>query len=153
METLRDALGPFWPGRLLEEPRGVESPVYWVLLAICVVAFVVGLACAIWPDRIAKGNRIHRRLYSLYGQWYAWLGGAGILLVVLRMATIPLFSKRIWIALNMLAMLVVGLYLLRYMRTRYPEVMADYREDQRKRRFYPTPKRSHHGRRAVRRVG
>src|SRR4051794_7063463 len=105
MEDIRDALGPFWPGRLFEDPRAAESPLYWVVLGIFAAVFIGGLVMWIGARHWSHGNRIHHRLFDLYGQWFAGLGGAGIVIVLLRYAHVPLFSKRLWTLLDLLIIL------------------------------------------------
>jgi phosphatidylglycerophosphate synthase len=152
MDDIRDALGPFWPGRLFEEPRSTDNPLYWVVLALFVAVFIAGLVMWLGRKRLAKGNRIHQHLFDLYGQWATGLGGAGILIVPLRMLGIPLFSKRLWTLLNLLAIVAVAAYFVRYYRTQYPQQMAEYREEERKRRFYPTPRRARPSHRTLHRA-
>jgi len=152
MEDIRNALGPFWPGRLFEDPRAAESPLYWVVLGIFAAVFIGGLVMWIGARHWSHGNRIHHRLFDLYGQWFAGLGGAGIVIVLLRYAHVPLFSKRLWTMLDLLIILLVAAHFWRYRVTEYAREMAEYQEDERKRRFYPTTRRARAGRRTLHRA-
>jgi hypothetical protein len=152
MEDVRDMLGPFWPGRLFEEPRAPDSPLYWVVLAIFVAVFIAGLVMWVGARRWSQGNRIHHRIFDLYGQWAAGLGGAGMIIVLLRYAHVPLFSKRLWTFLNLVAILLVAAHYARYRMREYPTELATYLEEERKRRFFPTPRRARPSRRTLHRA-
>jgi len=147
VDTLLDILGRISPGHLFEEPRPVVSSVYLVLAAIFAVVFVVGLVFALRPNLLAHGNRLVRRLTALYATWYAWLGGIGLVVIGLRYMSVSLLSKRIWTVLDVLAILAVTGHLLYYRLRRYPDDLADYLEEERRRRFIPQPRRSAGGRR------
>jgi hypothetical protein len=130
-----DPLAGFAPGRLLEDPRTVESPIYLVLLSIFVVAFIAGLIMSLNPERLAGRNRIHRRLLQHYGALIGWIGLIGMIVIGLRYLNVPLFSKPLWTFLNFLALLAVIAHFVRYRLRFYPAEMAAYREEERRRRF------------------
>jgi hypothetical protein len=71
----------------------------------------------------------------------AWLGGAGLLVIALRYVNVPLFSKRIWTIVNIIAILGVLAHFLWYRFARYPDQIADYEEEQRRRRHMNPPRR------------
>ena len=142
MDDITQALTEFSPDKLLIDPRSVDSGVYLVILGLFVVVFLVGLALSVMPDRFARGNRLLRRLYGLYGAWAAWLAGAGILVIGFRYVNVPLFSKRLWTLLSLIALLAVGVHAIWYRLARYPEEREDYLEEERRRRhIYPTRRR------------
>lgn len=142
MDEFLDALAGFSPGFLFEDPRTVESPIYLAFVGLFVVAFLVGLAAILGADRFARGHRLHRRLLERYGAWAAWLGGCGMLVIGLRYANVIFFSKRLWTALNLLALCAVIIHLVRYRLRHYRRDLALYHDEERRRRFLPTPRRS-----------
>ena len=142
MEGLLDLLGQLSPGLLLDDPRSAPGPVYPVLLGVFVVAFIVGLVLTIGSNRLSRGNRLQRRLIGRYGTWAAWLAGAGIVIIGLRYTNVALLSKRLWAALDILAMLAVAAHFVWYRVRRYPAEIAAYREEERKRRFLPSQRRA-----------
>ena len=120
----------------------MESNVYLFMLGIFAVAFVVGLVFSIGAERLSRGNLVHRGIFYRYGAWAAWLGGVGMTIIGLRYLNIPAFSKRAWSVIDMIALFGVGLHLIWYSFKQYPSEMADYREEERRRRFLPTPRRA-----------
>ncbi|HZT08304.1 MAG TPA: hypothetical protein VFC51_14865 [Chloroflexota bacterium] len=143
MESFFDALGDLIsrvsPGWLLEDPQKARSAVYLALLAFFVLACAAGIAMAVGSRRLSKGNRIHRRLWSRYGNWIGWLGGLGIIIVAMRYADVQMFSKRLWSVLDALAIVAVVGHFAVYRWRKYPHDMAVYREEERRRRFLPAP--------------
>ncbi len=152
MDEFAQELSKLSPGYLFQDPRtGVQSPFYLVALAIFVLVFLGGLIALIFRERISQGNRLHLRIIERYATWAASLGASGILVIVLRYANVPLFSKRIWTVLNVLAVLALFAHFIWYKVKFYPEQIAAYLEEERKRRFLPTPKRGVSVRRGRRR--
>ena len=141
MDSFFDALGGLFsrisPGWLLEDPQKARSAGYLVVVGIFVIALIAGIVMSVGARRLSKGNRLHRRLLQRYGGWLGWLGGVGLLIVALRYADVQLLSKRLWTALDLLALIAVGVYFVVYRVRRYPQELADYREEERKRRFLP----------------
>lgn len=130
-----EALAKISPGALLEDPRRVDSPIYLVFLGVFVLVFVLGLVMAIGAQRLGQGNRLHQQLLGRYGAWGGWLGGVGMIVIGLRYTNVPLFSKRLWTALNVLAVLAVATHVVWYRIRRYPAEIAAYQEEERRRRF------------------
>ena len=135
MDDITQAIAEFAPNRLLEDPHTVDSGIYLFILGFLVLVLLIGLAFSLMPDRFARGNRLHRRLFATYGGWAAWFAGAGLLVIGLRYVNVPLFSKRIWTLLDLAAILAVGAYALWYRIARYPDDRADYLEELRRRRY------------------
>lgn len=141
MEDLLQILGHLSPGELLLDPRSTPSNLYYALLGGFVVMFVVGVIAATQATKLARGNRIHLRMLDLYGQWAAWLGLAGIIIVALRFSNAQLLSKRIWTFIDVITTLGVAIHFLHYRIRRYPNEMADYLDEERKRRYLPGTRR------------
>lgn len=141
MDIVLEPLGEFAPNRLLDDPRSVDSAIYLVILGFFALVFLVGLVFSLMPDRLARGNRLHRQLFARYGAWAAWLGGAGPFVIALRYVNVPLFSKRIWTVVNLIAILAVVAHFIWYRFARYPDEIADYEEEQRRRRHINPPRR------------
>ena len=141
MDEVTRALAEFAPDRLLADPRSVDSGVYLFILGCFVLVFLIGLALSLMPNRFARGNRLLRRVYGLYGAWAAWLSAAGMVVIGLRYVNVPLFSKPIWTLLSVIAVLAVGIHALWYRLARYPDERADYLEEERRRRHISPPRR------------
>lgn len=134
-ESVLDAVARLSPESLLEDPRRVQSPVYLVLLGVFAAVLLLGLTLAIGSRRLSGGNRLHQRVMQRYGAWAAWLGGFGLVAIGLRYAAVPLLSKRLWSVLDVLAIMGVAAHFVWYRIRGYPREIAEYREEQRRRRF------------------
>jgi hypothetical protein len=110
------------------------------------VILVGGLIAIFGAGRLSQGNRLHRRLLARYGSWGVWLGLVGLGAVLLRFATVPLFSKRLWTVLDALAVIGVIAHYFWYRRREYAAEVESYLEQERRRRFLP-PRRGRAGRR------
>jgi hypothetical protein len=142
VDDILQLLGHLAPSELLLDPgRGAPSNAYFVLLGFFVVLFIAGVIAATRATKLSRGNRLHERMLDLYGQWGAWLGLAGIVIVGMRFSNAQLLSKRIWTILDLLAILAVTAHFLNYRIRRYPAEIADYREEERKRRYLPGARR------------
>jgi hypothetical protein len=141
LDPFSQALAEFAPNRLLDDPRSVDSGIYLFILGFFALVFLVGLVLALLPDRLARGNRLHRSLYARYGAWMAWLGGTGLFVIGLRYVNVPLFSKRLWTIVNLIAILAVLVHFIWYRIRRYPDELADYEDEQRRRRHINPPRR------------
>ena len=142
MDSFLDALGDLAsrlsPGWLLEDPQKVRSTGYLVVLAFFAIVMIVGIVLAMGGNRLSKGQRLHRRLMELYGQWLAWTGGLGVVIIALRYADVQLFSKRLWTALDIMVVLAIIGHFVWYRIRRYPDELAAYNEEERRRRYLPT---------------
>ena len=141
LEALLQLLGHLTPGELLADPRSTPSNAYLVLAGFFALLIAGGTVASRWAERWSRGNRIHRRLFDLYGQWAAWLGLAGLIAVGLRYTNVSLLSKRIWTVLDFAAIVGVAIHLLLYRLRKYPKEIAEYREVERKRRYLPSSRR------------
>jgi len=141
VDELLQLLGHLTPGELLVDPRSTPSAVYLGLLAFFLIVGVGGTLASVLSSRLARGNRIHQRLLDVYGQWAAWLGFAGVVIVGLRYANVSLLSKRIWTILDLLAIAAVAIHFIVYWVRKYPAEIAAYRDEERKRRYLPGTRR------------
>jgi len=142
LDEFAQQLAKLSPGYLFQDPRtGVHSPLYLVAAAVFAIVFVGGIAALLYRERISQGNRLHLRILERYATWAASLGGSGLIVVVLRYANVPLFSKRAWAVLNVLALVALFAHFAWYRAKHYPEQIAAYREEERKRRFLPSTRR------------
>ena len=142
MDEFAQQLAKLSPGYLFQDPRtSVHSPLYLVAALLFAVVFVASIFALLNRDRLSKGNRLHRRIIERYATWGASLAGSGLVVVLLRYANVPLFSKRIWSVLSVLSMFALLAHYIWYRTKFYPEQIAAYREEERKRRFMPTARR------------
>jgi hypothetical protein len=148
---LLDQLYKLSPGYLFTDPQGVHSPLYLPAAGVFAIVFLGGIFALLFRDRLSDGNRLHLRLIERYGTWASSLGAVGLLIILLRYASVPLFSKRAWTLLAVLSVIAVGAHYVWYRIKYYPEQLAAYLEEERKRRFLPTPRRSTAVRRGRRR--
>jgi hypothetical protein len=146
-----ELLAKLSPGYLFADPTSVKSPLYLPAAVIFGIVFVASVVALLNRDRITRGNRLDRRILERYATWGASLSASGLVVILLRYANVPLFSKRIWTVLNVLALFAVFAHFFWYRMKQYPGDLDEYREEERKRRFYPQPRRSVTTRRGRRR--
>ena len=138
---------PEWlsPGRLLEDPRSVESAAYVNVAVVLVLVGILGALLAGRPQLFSQGNALHERLMTAYGNWLVWLSAFGVLATIVRYANAPFFSKRIWVVLDLLAILGIGVHFAWYRYRRYPGDLQRYQQVLHQRRFrlaaQPRPRR------------
>ncbi|MBI4214134.1 MAG: hypothetical protein HY534_07490 [Chloroflexi bacterium] len=139
------------PERLLEDPRSVEGGAY---LSVAVALALIGILGALLSTRaqlLSRGNTLHEGLMRTYGTWLVWLAVFGLLATVVRYANAPFFSKRIWLALDLMAILGLAAYFVIYRLTTYRRDLERYHENLRAQRFrlasHPRPRRSRSGHR------
>jgi len=138
-DAVADLASRISPGWLFEDPQRARSVGYIGVLVLFVAAFVAGLVLALGSKRLSKGNRLHARIMERYGAWLGWVGGVGMLVIALRYADIVLFSKRLWTALNLLALIIVLVHFAMYWFKQYPLQLAEYKEEERRRKHFPAP--------------
>lgn len=139
------------PERLLEDPRSVEGGAF---LNVAVGLALIGILGALLTTRaqpFSRGNTLHEGLMRTYGTWLVWLAAFGLLATLVRYANAPFFSKRIWLALDVVAIFGLAAYFAIYRLTTYPHDLERYHENLRAQRFrpasHPRPRRSRSGRR------
>jgi hypothetical protein len=148
---LLDQLYKLSPGYLFSDPRGVHSPLYVPAAILFAIVFLGGVFALLYRERLSAGNRLHRGIIERYATWAASLGAWGLITVLIRYASVPVFSKRAWTVLAVLSVVAVFAHFIWYRVKFYPEQLAAYREEERKRRFLPTPRRTPAARRGRRR--
>jgi hypothetical protein len=142
LDEFAQQLAKLSPGYLFQDPRtNVHSPLYLVAAVVFAIVLIGGLLALLYRERLTKGNRLHLRILERYATWAASVGGVGLTVILLRYANVPLFSKRAWSVLNVLAVVALFAHFMWYKVKIYPEQIAAYREEERKRRFLPTAKR------------
>ena len=151
MDFLTDLLGSLSPAHLFEDPRPVQSPVYIGIAVVLALLSVVGVVPYFRPQLLSRGNGFHAGLMREYGGWLLWLAITGLVTVLLRYASVPFFSKRLWLAADLASLLALGGYFAWYRVTRYQADRAAYEEAQHQRRFRlaatPKPRRARAARR------
>jgi hypothetical protein len=151
LSELLDQLYKLSPGYLFADPRGVHSPLYVPAAVFFAIVFLGAMFALLFRERLSDGNRLHLRIIERYGTWAASLSAWGLLTILVRYASVPVFSKRAWTVLAVLAVIGVFVHFLWYRIKFYPEQLADYLEAERKRRFFPTARRTTSVRRGRRR--
>jgi ABC-type uncharacterized transport system fused permease/ATPase subunit len=135
---------------LLEERAPLSSPVYLGLLVLFILVLIAGSVLTIWARRWSRGNRLHEAVLGRYAGAAAWIAGYGVIAVGLRFTQAIFFSKRLWVFLAVVGLLVCVVHFIWYWVKRYPIEIGAYLEDQRRRR-YLTPARASTAARRTRR--
>jgi hypothetical protein len=64
-----------------------------------------------------------------------------LVIVGLRYAKVSLLSTRLWTILDLLAIAAVAIHFVVYRVRKYPAEIAAYRDEERKRRYFPSTRR------------
>ena len=122
-------------------PPGPVGPAFDRWGSVLFGAFTA-LACglAFFYGVMRRLNGRHSLKNKVARQILVWGGGlqlAGLLLLLLRVLNWPLVSMRILLFAHLAAEIVAALYLVRWMRMRYPEALAAYEWEEKRRSYLP----------------
>ena len=130
----------------------IDSPVYVVLAVVLTIGLVGAIYLRLMADGMFDGHRYKQRLARRLSNWAIGLCAAGLTILLFRWQPVPVLSKRLWLYLWWLVIVAGAVYVVYFYRRLYPEHLATFEENERRRRYLPragaaTPR----GRRKVRR--
>ncbi len=86
---------------------------------------VAGVAAGLYLMFVRReSNALRRTLLYQLSIALLVIGGIGVLLGVLRLANVPVFNQRYWFYLQLLVELGLAAYIVYYVRSVYPALMA-----------------------------
>lgn len=149
-------------GKLLDLGRWFDpypsinvSPLYYILLAV----FVIGTALTAygryyWLPRRYRGHRLMWDLVRRASEIWLGLWVLGLSFILSRLVGVPFLAMRIWLLLDVLALIGFAGYALYYRSNRLPARLEEYAAQELKQRYMPRPKsrRSHHRSRPQKKV-
>ncbi len=128
-------------------PSAEVTPLYYVLLGLFAVG-AAGTAFAryYWLPRRFKSHRLLRELTRRVSEIWLGLWLLGLAFILSRLTGIPYLAMRIWLLLDVLALLGVAAFAAYYYFNRLPARLAAYAAAETKQRYMPRPKarRPHH---------
>lgn len=143
----RVGLEHLWDDQAVEP----SSPLYWALGIFFLVLLVGALYVWLQAQRRYAEDRFHRRLAERYAAVMAAFSAVGLASVVFSLLAVPFLSKRLWLALAILALLITAGQLAFYLRRRYRPALEAQLTRQRRQRSLPRPKTTGQKRRGKRR--
>lgn len=111
---------PFDPN-YLATPSAQFGLFAWLFFALQIAGALAGLY--IWYLR-TDSNPVRKALWRQLGIGLAIIGGVGVLVGLLRLSNVPFFNLRFWFYLLLLVELGLGIYVLYFARTSYPQLVA-----------------------------
>lgn len=112
----------------------------WIVFAVLLgLAFVAGITLWLLAPRLVPTHSLHRRLIARAAKWTAGLATSGLFLLLFRWQLTPFLSKRLWLFLWILSAVGVLVYAERYRRKTYPDDLAAWNDNERRRRYLPKP--------------
>ncbi len=102
-------------------------------LGIALALLILGSLMRLFSVRHPIHARLTRRVVS-YG---LILQAAGALVLWLRWVNLPFISMRIWLALVLIAQVAAVARLWSWVRSRYPDQLAEFEWEERKRAYLP----------------
>jgi hypothetical protein len=119
---------------------GPITPITYTLLGLFAVVMVASAVVWVGRRRWFPGHRVKVRLAATYGPWFFGVAALGAFFVLMRLADSPILTARVlWLAC-LVALVALGVYLVRYLRVGYPLELAAFERDEMRRRFIPKPK-------------
>ena len=119
---------------------GPPTPYSYVLLGVFVLATLVSALFWLGRRRLFPGHRVKVRLAARLGPWFFGVALAGVGLLLLRLANSPILTARVlWLAC-LLGLVGLVVYLVWYMRERYPAEVAAFQREEMQRQFMPRRK-------------
>ena len=122
-------------------PPGPVGPAFDRWGSVLFGAFsALALGIALLTAVMRRLNGRHRLKNRVAQRIFVWGGGlqvVGLALLLLRILNWPLLSMRILLYAHLVAEVVAAAYLIRWLRTRYPPLLAAYEWEEKRRSYLP----------------
>jgi len=122
-------------GWLFESTPGPPSVWYLALVVVFVLIFGGSLLAYFFRRRLFPGHSLNISLVGRFAIVGAILGAVGLLFLAARYLGVPLLVMRIWLVLEVLAVVAFAAYLAYFYRARYPALLGAYRAEEARRRY------------------
>jgi len=109
--------------------------VYLALFALFLLVLVGSAAVFFLRKSLFPGQGLHIRLAWRFGAYGMTAGGVGLFFLAARYLGFTFFQMRIFLVLSVLDVVALGIYLLWYLRNRYPAELAAYERARERERF------------------
>ena len=136
MEIFERLLPSYW---WTDPTDAIAGPAWIVFAVLLALAFIAAVTVWLLAPRLAPMHSLHRRLIARAAKWTVGLSTTGLFLLLFRWQLTPFLSKRLWLFLWILAVVGVVAYAQRYRRTTYPDDLAAWNDNERRRRYLPKP--------------
>jgi hypothetical protein len=128
------------PGYWFDGFTGPPTPYTFILLGLFGLAMLASAGGWLFRRRLFPGHRVKVRLAARLGPWFFGLAATGVALLLLRVAQSPILTTRFLWLLCGASLVGLFVYLLWYLRERYPAEVAAFEREELRRQFMPRPK-------------
>jgi hypothetical protein len=119
--------------------EAISGPAWTAFAVMLALLFVAGIVLWLLAPRIAPTHSLHRRMLVRAARWSVGLSTVGLFLLLFRWQMTPFLSKRLWLFVWIASIIGALVYAVRYRRTTYPLDLADWNDNERRRRYLPKP--------------
>lgn len=126
------------PDHWFDKDPGPLTVLYAIPAGILVVTFLFSLFIYLRRREIYAGHALHIKLARIVTSTSMTISGIGILLLLARAAEMTWISMRFLLYLDLLALIALFIYFkFYYLAYRYPNDLAYYEKEERRRRYIP----------------
>lgn len=118
-------------------PTGVHLLTFYVILAVFIIALIIGFYSAFLANKKVKNDKIIAKFYNKLSNWGLWCGVIGLLITFFRYERSPYLGMRIWSILWLLIYFFWLAYLLKYLIIELPKQRTDFQKKKEFEKYLP----------------
>jgi hypothetical protein len=112
-----------------------EDKIFLYIFAALVLVSIL-FRVAAWLVR----NKEDKKLLMKVWHWAFWIGISGLLWFAMRNENTPIFGRRYWAGIVIIAGIIWLLFILKYLIFNYPKLRSEYFKQQVKNKYIPGSK-------------
>ncbi|MEO8288841.1 MAG: hypothetical protein ABI670_20675 [Chloroflexota bacterium] len=135
-------INPFDWGFLTSAPSDPKmGPFAWIFVILMLGIIGAGVYfLVVKRPQWKASNPVLYKAVNKFAPYALWVGGMGILFVLLRLISLDFFNLRFWLYLILLAAIALAGWIFYWYRTSYPKEIAKYQKTQKARQYMPSGK-------------
>jgi len=118
-------------------PLPFIQPLYWVLLAICLLALVLGFLTSVLKLKKYKNKRLALITLAKLEAWLYSLSIVGLILIFLKYQRVAFLGMRVWLGLWLLVWLVWLAFIFKYIFAEVPRIKKELEKKREFEKYLP----------------